>query len=418
MEVAVAVVGAGAAGLSLAAALTADEAGRLGDVALLDPGGRAAPAGRTWCCWAPPGGPYQAAVEHTWPRLRVVGRDGTVRERDLAPLRYTMLRSERLGELLDDWFRRRPTVRRITAHVTEVAEVPGGAVVRGRRPDGRPVSVRARWVFDSRPPTVLPPCRTAWLQHFRGWFLRTERPVFTPDTVTWMDFRTPQPTHGLSFGYVLPLSPHRALVEYTEFSRAPLTDRAYETALDHYTRRVLRLGRLAVEAREQGAIPMCDAAFPRRVGRSVFRVGTAGGATRPATGYTFAAIQRQAAGIAEALRRGRTPLPPRPYPWRHRQLDAVLLRALDGGRLDGARYLEELFARVPLPRLLRFLDGRSTPWEEAAVVLGVPGAVWPLLRTALTLPLRPRRPVALPAPGAVGGGAATPVGGRAGEAAR
>src|SRR3712207_7859322 len=87
---------------------------------------------------------------------------------------------------------------------------------------------------------------------------------------------------------------------------------------------------------EDGAIPMADAVLARRVGRRVFRLGTAGGATRASTGYTFAAMQRQAAAVARALGEGREPLPPAPYPRRHRWMDAVLLRALDRGHAEGA----------------------------------------------------------------------------------
>ncbi|MGW1514836.1 lycopene cyclase family protein [Streptomyces sp. NPDC002394] len=71
----------------------------------------------------------------------------------------------------------------------------------------------------------LPPSRVRLLQHFKAWFLRSEHPAFAADTVDLMDFRTPQPPQGLSFGYVLPLSRHEALVEYTEFSREPPTRR-------------------------------------------------------------------------------------------------------------------------------------------------------------------------------------------------
>src|SRR3712207_9285871 len=62
---------------------------------------------------------------------------------------------------------------------------------------------------------------------------------------------------------------------------------------------------------EDGAIPMTDAVHARRVGRRVLRLGTAGGATRASTGYTFAAMQRQAAAVAADLLVGR---PPRPGP--------------------------------------------------------------------------------------------------------
>lgn len=70
-------------------------------------------------------------------------------------------------------------------------------------------------------------------------------------------------------------------------------------------------------------------------------------------------------------------------------MDAVLLRALDSGRVDGAEFFTGLFRTVPMERLLRFLDGRSRLWEDLSIGLRTP--VLPMLRTAVELPLLPRR---------------------------
>lgn len=179
-------------------------------------------------------------------------------------------------------------------------------------------------------------------------------------------------------------------MEYTEFSPRPLTADAYESAVRHYTDDVLRLGDLEVLSTETGVIPMTDAVMPRRTGQSVFRIGAAGGATRPSTGYTFAGLQRQTRAVAAALREGRRPVPPPAHSARSRAMDAVLLRALAGGRADGPALFCRLFDRVPMRRLLRFLDGDTRLHEDLAVGLHAP--VGPMLRSALELPGLPRRP--------------------------
>ncbi|MFD4985305.1 lycopene cyclase family protein [Streptomyces sp. NPDC058372] len=394
MDAEIVIVGAGAAGLSLAHRLCAPPPGaRRPSVLLVEaPPGPLRPGVRTWCHWGPPDGPYDAVLSASWERLRV--RDRAGREAGGVPrgLRYKMLRSDVFEEFVLAGLADRRGFARETATVSGVAGGPDGVVVEGRDAAGRPYRRRGRWVFDSRPPTALPPARTTLLQHFRGWFVRTAGPRFDAGCADLMDFRTPQPAHGLSFGYVLPLGPREALVEYTEFSRAPLDDAGYDAALRGYTGQVLRLGAFEVTAVEQGVIPMTDALFPRTTAPGVFRVGTAGGATRPSTGYTFAAVQRQARTVADRYHRGLAPVPPLPHSRRSRAMDAVLLRALDRGRVDGAAFFTRLFAALPPERVLAFLDGGTGPLQDLGVGRHVPWG--PMTRTALELPFLRRRPAA------------------------
>lgn len=387
----VAVVGAGAAGLSLALRLARPPAGArpVTAVLLAAPPGPFRAARRTWCYWEAGPGPYDAALTASWQRLRVRSREGRTVHAAIAPLHYKMLASDAFEALADRAIALSPCVTRVQAVVDRVESVSDGALVHARGADGTRVAVRARWVLDSRPPRRLPPARTTLVQHFRGWFVRTRQPVFDATTVELMDFRTPQPAHGLSFGYVLPTGPHEALVEYTEFSRRPLDRDAYDRALRHYTTRILAVGEHRITACEQGVIPMTDARFPRQTATCVFRIGAAAGATRPATGYTFSAIQRQTRAVAAALHAGRRPLPPRAHSVRCRLMDAVLLHALDHGRVDGPDFFTRLVTRVPAVRLLRFLDGRTSLPEDLSIGRHVPVAA--ILGSALALPFTARR---------------------------
>ncbi|GLX34227.1 lycopene cyclase [Streptomyces roseochromogenus] len=387
----VTVVGAGAAGLSLAVELAKPLPGNRPAprvvVVEAPPGPLRSPA-RTWCYWEADAGPYDGLLAASWNRLRIYAPDGAVIDRPLGRLRYKMLRSDRfeaaMGERLDAYG---VDVRRTT--VESAQDAGGAALVRGRDASGAPSVIRSGLVFDSRPPRQLPAARTTLLQHFLGWFVRTAQPAFDPGAAIMMDFRLPQPSRGLAFGYVLPLSRYEALVEYTEFSHAALCKAAYESALRRYCGSVLGLGDYTVQGREQGVIPMSDGLFPRRAGRRVFFIGAAGGATRPSTGYTFAAIQRQSRHLAEAVREGRSPAHvPAVHGRRARAMDAVLLRALDTGRVAGGPFFAHLFASVPAEKVLRFLDGATSPWEDLGIGLRTP--VVPMVRSLLELPLLSR----------------------------
>lgn len=370
----VVVVGAGAAGLSLASRL----AGGPLDVVLVSPDTPAAP--KTWCYWEPGDGRWDPVVGARWDLARVHGPDGAELLLPLAPYTYKMVRSpDHERHALDRIAA--GGVRRVAAEVDTVSDGPEHATVRGRDAAGREVVLTARWVYDSRPVPPAAAGRVHLLQHFRGWFVETARPAFEPGVATFMDFRTPQPAGGVSFGYLLPTSATRALVEYTEFTRDVLSDSGYSAALRQYTGDVLGLPDFTVTDVEEGAIPLTDAPFPRRVGRRVFRIGTAGGATRPSTGYTFAAVQRQVEHIATALAAGRDPAPPAAYGRRHLWMDQVLLRGLDAGEIDGAAFFMRLFDRQPTARVLRFLDGATSPREDLAVMGAAP--LGPMLRTLL-----------------------------------
>ena len=389
-RVEVAIIGAGAAGLSLADRLAGRLAGGrrpVSSVLVIEaPPGPIRPPVRTWCFWEEPDGEWDDVVRARWEHLRVIDSWGRGLSTPIAPLVYKMISSadyaRAVGERLD------PAVAsHLEATVHRVIDAPRAAIVEARDAAGQLVRVAARWVFDSRPRPVPAPATTL-LQHFRGWFVTAERPVFDPVTADLMDLRTPQPAVGVSFGYLLPFAPDRALVEYTEFTPAVLDDAAYERALRAYTRDTLGLDGLRVTGVEQGVIPMTDARLPRRYGRRVFPIGAAAGATRPSTGYTFAAIQCQTRAIARALTERRTPAPRPGYPRHHLWMDALLLRALATGQVGGAELFTDLFAATPLPAVLHFLAGNAGLRRELAVASAVPPL--PMLR-ALT-----RRPAPHP----------------------
>ncbi|MGW5878951.1 lycopene cyclase family protein [Nocardiopsis terrae] len=368
----VVIIGGGAAGLTLAHRMGGvnERRGRPLRTALLEPPpGPHTPPPRTWCFWEAEGGLWDPLLAARWRDLTVLGPDGAEYRSPADPYLYKMLRSTDVAAHVRDRADEHLDQREL--YVTGLVDGPDHATVHATAPDGAAVRLRARWVFDSRPPPMPRGGRTTLLQHFRGWFVRAPRDAFDPGAAVLMDLRPPQPRTGVAFGYVLPLSSREALVEYTEFGRSALTTAEYDAALTDHCDRV-GLGDVEVTAAEQGVIPMTDAPFPTRTGRRLFRIGTAGGATRPSTGYTFSGVARQTAAVARALAEGRTPVPPVPYRARHLAMDAIMLRALDSGRVAGADFFTRLFAANRLGDVLAFLDGTSRLPGELAMGLTTP----------------------------------------------
>lgn len=372
-------------------------------VIVVDPLDRLAerPADRTWCSWVPRGSAAEAelepAVHRWWPTVQVVAPDGTAAELDLAPLRYAMVRGEdyyaHVAGLVD-LARERGALQLEHLPVAALGVEEDSSATRVVLPEGALV---APVVLDSRPAPPARPGASSLVQHFLGQRVRGREGSVDPDRAVLMDFSVPQPEVGLAFGYCLPSDTATALVEHTAFVPEPLGAAEQAAALAEHLPRALGTttsADLVVEHVETGAIPMTDAPFPQRppappgLRRSrVVRLGTAGGAVRPSTGYAFTAMQRAARAVAGQLAAG---VPgdrlevPHPYPRRHAWMDALVLRALlDGprrGGLDGPEFFVRLFARNPPQRVLRFLDGLTGPGEELALMATSPRG--PMLRAA------------------------------------
>lgn len=370
-----ALLGSGAAGLSLALALTRSPL-RDKSILIVEKDEKKT-NDRTWCFWNDATSPFDGIARRVWTRLRFVA-PGADRTWDLLPFRYVMLRGLDFYE-----HARRELARHNVTFLRGEAEVEDGreeVSVTVNLPTSNVAMFRAAYAFDSRPPAILPlPRRNYLKQHFLGWEVETERPVFDPQTVTMFDLRTPQ-RGGVTFFYVLPFAPTRALVEYTLFSAALLAPEDYETALRGYLTD-LGAGDYRILESERGVIPMTDHPFPRRLGRRILAIGTRGGRVKPSTGYAFARIQRDSARIVASLVRRGHPFAIPPDPLRFRLHDSVLLEVLAREPDLGRPILTAIFAKNPIQRVLKFLDDRTTLWEDLPIMAAYePGpflrAIW------------------------------------------
>ncbi|NJB87548.1 lycopene beta-cyclase [Lewinella marina] len=358
----IAVAGGGLAGLSLLYHFA--RAGKLRGkrVLLVDPE-RKSVHDRTWSYWERGAGPFDDIVAHRWERVTLANSTGHC-TCDLRPYAYKLIRST------DFYAKVNPVVDAIEgltylpARISSVEKTPTGARLIA---DGK--EYKADRVYSSLPhPLDYREVRQPYLdQHFRGWFVETTEPTFDPDRPTFMDFRTPQ-AGETRFFYVLPFSKTHALVEVAIFGNHHLTTEAYDALLrdyigEHWTRSDYR-----ITHSESGNIPMTTYPFPRRDGNLIY-IGLGGGAARPSTGYTFYGLQRQLARMAAAYPE---PATVAPWPARHLLYDATLLRILERSAVAGEEVFVDLFRRNPPARVLAFLNGESSLWEELRLMSTVP----------------------------------------------
>jgi lycopene beta-cyclase len=228
------------------------------------------------------------------------------------------------------------------------------------------------WIFTSWYPGQR--VNASLWQHFHGWVIETTDPVFDAGTMTLMDFDVPQHPSGLVFGYVLPFSATRALVELTCFSPTPWTRDEYERRIAEHIRTKFGLEpeSYAIRNRETGRIPMEAIRFPGQPNPATFPIGTIAGAVKPSTGYAFARMQHTCRHLSETLLREGKPRYPAPAPKRFAFYDSLLLRIFRERPAAGIPIFTALFRRVPIDTVFRFLDENTTLREEIGLFMRLP----------------------------------------------
>ena len=371
------ILGAGAAGLSLCLALL--ERGIRDPVLILDRK-TAFLDDRTWCFWNVRPTPFADVAAHCWHRWDVFDDAGRRAAQTSPSVGYACLRGLDFYTSVLETIRRHDNVTlRLGCPVGECQSFADHAAVRAGA-----ATYEADYVFDSRPrPLPVGGSHITLAQRFFGQFIQTEAPCFDPSRCTLMDFRAPQ-TNGLHFFYALPFSPTETLVENTYIQdpqASPLSPEGHRAEIAAYLSGRLGLTQYDVVREEAGAIPMTTRLFSRRDGR-VFFIGTAGGCTKPSSGYTFQRIQEQCRQLADAVVRGKLEcFGERPAAARYRFFDAVFLQAMQDDPAAFPGYFQRLFQRIPPDALTAFLSETSTWRSDSQIIQSLP--VKPFLRAAV-----------------------------------
>ncbi|MDF9796216.1 hypothetical protein OKW21_001479 [Catalinimonas alkaloidigena] len=207
---------------------------------------------------------------------------------------------------------------------------------------------------------------------FKGWIIKTPDAFFDPQKATLMDFRVVQ-NDDCRFVYVLPTDSKTALIEYTIFSHQLLKEESYDQSLIDYLRTYYQLDDYTIEHEEFGVIPMTNMPYPSSVGKHIVNIGTAGGVTKPSTGYTFMRIQEDSKRIVKRLIEGEKPHRA-PSAWQQRFMiyDSTLLNVMALNLHPPSDVFTQLFRNNPPHRVFRFLDEKTNFWEEIRIANSVP----------------------------------------------
>lgn len=317
---------------------------------------------RTWCFWEKEKNYFEPVVYKTWNHLSVK-TDVDIRLQ-MQDYHYKMIRGIDFYKYCFDKITAQKNITIIYGNVS----LPNPGCHQQICINNIPLKInKTAIVFNSiNVPSLKQPGKYHLLQHFKGWIIETREDCFNDDEATLMDFRVDQ-QYGTTFVYALPLSANNALIEFTVFGDHVLPGSEYNNQLTKYIENYLSIKNFTIKEAESGIIPMTNVAFPF-CKDGIYYIGTAGGQTKPSTGYTFRFIQKQADEIVRQLAEGKSSLTVTKTKKRFLFYDSTLLHILSKKLLEGKIIFITLFKRNKATSIFKFLDNESSLMEEARLL--------------------------------------------------
>ncbi|MCC5906481.1 MAG: hypothetical protein JJU13_09755 [Balneolaceae bacterium] len=364
------IVGAGAAGLSLLWHILEHDKLKKKNILLADNTFKWERE-KTWCFWDKSLIPEKNWIQKSWERIEV--RIGNKAFINIGNEHYHCISSRNFRKNILERVKETETVTIVEAEVEGFEDLGHNAMIRTDKGN-----FTASHIFQS---THIMPVKlrngSQLLQHFRGFFVESRKEVFDPEMITLMDFDAESGTSKCTaFFYVLPYSKNLALCEYTLFSDEVLPDETYDAALQRYLNSRFGLSErdYKVNEIEKGFIPMDDTLLAGKLNNRTLNIGTAGGATKPTTGYTFTRIQQHSRHIVKALAENRLPEPFPRSKYRFRLYDHLLIQILKKEPLAGPGIFRQLFRKNKIKDVLLFLDEKSSLADEIKIFASLPWA--------------------------------------------
>jgi lycopene beta-cyclase len=360
------IIGAGASGLLLADALGKDNFFSGKSILLLEKNFNLQ-NDRTWCFWEIGQGEFDAILHKTWDHI-LVADDQYSKRMPITPYRYKMLRAEDFYTSYHEKIKKHSNITFLEGTVQDIKD-QGNEILVNTETNTFMGKKVFNSIFDYKP--LLQQQKYPVLQqHFIGWFVRTTKPVFERNQATFMDFSIPQ--HGNTrFMYVLPFTETEALIEYTLFSENVLSQSEYEEAIKSYLKDDLNCQDYQILEKEKGNIPMTSYNFNDHNSKNIMHLGIAGGWAKPSSGYTFMRTHQRTMALIPFLKKEK-PLNAFFKKDRFWFYDLLLLDILFRDNSKGRLIFGQLFKRRSPQKIFKFLDEKTTIWEDLVIIAACP----------------------------------------------
>ena len=360
------IAGSGCAGLSLLYRLLKTPLLQDKSILVLDQDQRKS-NDRTWCFWEKSPGLFESIVHAKWNKLEFLSTDFK-KELNLESYTYKMIQGIDFYNFVINYAKKFKNVSFVQDTISSIDNIDKKAVLKTTKN-----RYTANYIFNST--NLFNPKineQNSLLQHFKGWVIKTEKPVFNSEIGRLMDFRVSQ-ENGATFMYVLPTSTTEALVEYTLFSPRVLDKEVYTLELKKYIKEELEIDNYTLIHEEFGVIPMSLAKFEQNPKLNVINIGTSGGYTKASSGYTFQFIQKNIIEIINNLVEGNNIIHPTSFKNKYYQwADRTLLDVLLSNKLTGKDVFTQMFQKVPVERILAFLGNESSFLEDLLIFKSFP----------------------------------------------
>lgn len=360
------IAGSGCAGLSLLYRLLKTPLLQDKSILVLDQDQRKS-NDRTWCFWEKSPGLFESIVHAKWNKLEFLSTDFK-KELNLESYTYKMIQGIDFYNFVINYAKKFKNVSFVQETISSIDNIDKKAVLKTTKN-----RYTANYIFNST--NLFNPKineQNSLLQHFKGWVIKTEKPVFNSEIGRLMDFRVSQ-ENGATFMYVLPTSTTEALVEYTLFSPRVLDKEVYTLELKKYIKEELEIDNYTLIHQESGVIPMSLAKFEQNPKLNVINIGTSGGYTKASSGYTFQFIQKNIIEIINNLVEGNNIIHPTSFKNKYYQwADRTLLDVLLSNKLTGKDVFTQMFQKVPVERILAFLGNESSFLEDLLIFKSFP----------------------------------------------
>ena len=325
---------------------------------------------RTWCFWEQKETLWENSISKKWNSVLFANADFK-RNLELHPYQYNKIQGLDFYNQLLELIVNQKNIDFVQEKVLAIEESESIVLVKTESQ-----SYSCSQVFNSiyNPSLVTNQSKYPLLQqHFVGWFIKTEKPIFNPEQATFMDFSVAQ-KGNTRFMYVLPTSETEALLEYTLFSKDLLSKEEYETEIENYIQK-LGIQNYQIVEKEFGNIPMTCYPFWKHNTQNVINIGTAGGWTKASTGFTFKNSDQKSTELVSFLE---TQTDFRKF---HKKTkfwwyDLLLLDILDQKNETGAAIFSALFQKGNAPLILKFLDEETSLWEDVQVIWKCPKGIF------------------------------------------